>query len=288
MKRIMTVCLFFLGLAGAVAAQGELSGTIQIKGSDTMVNLGQAWAEAYSKAHPGVSVAVTGGGSGTGFSALIGGTCDIAETSRTIKEKEVALAQQKGFTPVEFKVAMDGLAVVVHPDNPVDGLTIDQLADIFTGRITNWREVGGKDLPIVLLSREINSGTHIYFKEHVLRKGRSDIFDEFSPMALLMPSSQAIAEETAQNENAIGYYGMGYVSPAQKALAVAKDAESDYVPPDVADVVSGRYPISRPLLMYTPGEPAGAVKAFLDFVLSPEGQRIVEKVDFVPIRPAAE
>ena len=287
MKKILMACLLVLGMAAPAMAQEELSGTIQIKGSDTMVNLGQAWAEAYSKAHPGVSVAVTGGGSGTGFSALIGGTCDIAETSRTIKEKEVALAQQKGFTPVELKVAMDGVAIVVHPDNPVDGLTIGQLAGIFKGEITNWKEVGGKDLPIVILSREVNSGTHIYVKEHILRGGRKDDFSEFSPMALLMPSSQAIAEEVAQNENAIGYYGMGYVSATQKALSVARDAVSDYVLPDITDVISGYYPVSRPLLMYTPGEPAGVVKAFLEFVLSPEGQKIVEEVDFVPVKPAA-
>jgi len=283
-KNIILACLLAVSLVPAAVAQEELSGTIQIKGSDTMVNLGQAWAEAFSKAHPGVTVAVTGGGSGTGFAALIGGTCDIAEVSRTIKEKEVALAGQKGFKPVEFEVALDGLAVVVHPDNPVDALTIDQLADIFTGRVTNWKQVGGKDLPIVILSREVNSGTHIYFKEHVLRKGRKDIFDEFSPMALLMPSSQAIAEEVAGNENAVGYYGVGYVTPAQKAVAVARDADSEYVTPEVPDIISGRYPISRPLLVYTPSAPTGVVKAFIDFVLSPEGQKIVEEVDFVPIK----
>jgi len=283
-KNIILACLLAVSLVPAAVAQEELSGTIQIKGSDTMVNLGQAWAEAFSKAHPGVTVAVTGGGSGTGFAALIGGTCDIAEVSRTIKEKEVALAGQKGFKPVEFEVALDGLAVVVHPDNPVDALTIDQLADIFTGRVTNWKQVGGKDLPIVILSREVNSGTHIYFKEHVLRKGRKDIFDEFSPMALLMPSSQAIAEEVAGNENAVGYYGVGYVTPAQKAVAVAQDADSEYVTPEVPDIISGRYPISRPLLVYTPSAPTGVVKAFIDFVLSPEGQKIVEEVDFVPIK----
>jgi len=284
-KNIILACLVALSLTGGAVAQEELSGIIQIKGSDTMVNLGQAWAEAFSHAHLGVSVAVTGGGSGTGFAALIGGTCDIAEASRTIKEKEVALAKQNGFQPVEFKVALDGLAVVVHPDNPVSALTIDQLADIFTGRVTNWKEVGGRDLPIVILSREVNSGTHIYFKEHVLRKGRKDLFDEFSPMALLMPSSQAIAEEVAQNRNAIGYYGVGYVTPAQKAIAVARDAGSEFVTPEVPDIISGRYPISRPLLMYTPSAPRGVVRAFIDFVLSPEGQKIVEKLDFVPIAP---
>ena len=162
---ILLVCMFE---ASAFAGQGKNS--IQIKGSDTMVNLGQAWAEKCMEKNPGDFISVTGGGSGTGFSSLISGTCDIAMSSRNIKEKEIALAKQRGIYPNEIKVALDGLAVVVHPDNPVDKLTIDQLAGIFTGRITNWKELGGMDKEIVILSREVNSGTHVYFKEHVLRK----------------------------------------------------------------------------------------------------------------------
>ncbi len=260
----------------------ELSGSIQIKGSDTMVNLGQAWAETFSKEHPAVSVAVTGGGSGTGFAALIGGTCDIAEASRNIEEKEKALLEQKGVQPVELTVALDGVAIVVNPKNPVSKLTLDQLADIFTGKITNWKDVGGPNMPIVILSREVNSGTHIYIKEHVLSREKD--FNEFSPSALLLPSSQAIADEVAQNVNAIGYYGIGYVTAQQKALAIAKDASSVYVEPTMATVKSGSYPISRPLLMYTCGEPKGIIKAFLDFVLSSEGQAIVAKLDFIPVK----
>jgi len=266
-----------------LAAHGEeLSGSIQIKGSDTMVNLGQTWAETFSKEHPAVSVAVTGGGSGTGFAALIGGTCDIAEASRNIEEKEKALLEQKGVEPVELTVALDGVAIVVNPENPVSRLTLDQLADIFTGKITNWKDVGGPNMPIVILSREVNSGTHIYIKEHVLSREKD--FNEFSPSALLLPSSQAIADEVAQNVNAIGYYGIGYVTAQQKALAIAKDASSAYVEPTMATVKSGAYPISRPLLMYTCGEPKGIIKAFLDFVLSPEGQAIVAKLDFIPVK----
>jgi phosphate transport system substrate-binding protein len=274
---------FFSG-AVSVFAQEKLSGAIQIKGSDTMVNLGQAWAEAFSKLYPGVTVAVTGGGSGTGFASLINGSCDIAETSRTIKEKEILLAEKNNCYPYEIKVALDGLVVVVNPKNPVSRLTIAQLGDIFTGKITSWKEVGGPDMAIVILSREVNSGTHIYFKEHVLRKGNEKSMEEFSPMALLMPSSQAIADEVAQNVNAIGYYGMGYVTAKQKAIAVAKDTSSEYVLPDIADVKSGTYPISRPLLMYAKGTPEGVVKVFIDFILSAEGQSLVAKVDFVPIQ----
>ncbi len=277
------VFLFAMLLTGRVFAQQDSTGFIQIKGSDTMVNLGQAWAEAFSKAHPGATVAVTGGGSGTGFTALVSGACDIAEASRTIKQKETDLCAKNGFEPREFKVALDGLAVVVHPKNPIEKLTVDQLAGIFTGKIVNWKEVGGPNMPIVILSREVNSGTHIYFKEHVLRKGDDKSMEEFSPTALLMSSSQAIAEEVAQNPNAIGYYGIGYVSDRQKAVAVAQMVGGEFVMPTEENIKNNKYPISRPLLMYTRGEPKGLVKEFIDFVLSPEGQEIVKKVDFVPL-----
>jgi phosphate transport system substrate-binding protein len=279
------IVLFFCGVlvCSQVFAQ-ELKGSIQIKGSDTMVNLAQGWAEAFAKKNPGVNVAVTGGGSGTGISALISGTADIAECSRTMKQKEIDKAKANGIEPFEITMALDGLAVVVHPANPVSKLTIDELADIFTGKITNWKQLGGQNLPIVILSREVNSGTHVYFKEHVLRKGNEKGTEEFSPMALLMPSSQAIADEVAQNPNAIGYYGMGYISPKQKAVAVAKAKDSEYIEPDIEDVKTGKYPISRPLLMYTKGKPTGAVRVFIDFALSPEGQEIVVKTDFVPLK----
>lgn len=281
MLRKLVLASVGLCFIGAVAYAAD---SIQIKGSDTMVNLGQAWAEDFSKKNPDINVAVTGGGSGTGIAALISGTADIAECSRTMKDKEIAKAKENGITPNEIKVALDGLAVVVHPDNPVSRLTMEELAGIFIGNITNWKELGGKNLPILILSREVNSGTHVYFKEHVLRKGNEKGPEEFSPMALLMPSSQAIADEVSQNENAIGYYGMGYISAAQKAVSVAKDKNSPYMEPTIENVKSGSYPISRPLLMYTKGVPDGKIKAFIDFVLSDEGQEIVKKVDFVPIK----
>lgn len=277
--------LFFacLVIPCVVAFAASNSNSIQIKGSDTMVNLGQAWAEKYMEANPTDFIAVTGGGSGTGFSSLISGTCDIAMSSRNIKDKEIALAKQKGISPFEIKVALDGLAVVVHPKNPISQLTIDQLGLIFSGKVTNWKEVGGPDQKIVILSREVNSGTHVYFKEHVLRKNDPASTEEFAPSALMLSSSQAIADEVAGNSAAIGYYGMGYISSKQKAILVAREQNSAYVAPTVENVVSGNYPISRPLFFYMNGQPQGLVKKFIDFALSQEGQEIVVATDFVPI-----
>ena len=259
-------------------------GSLQIKGSDTMVNLVQAWAEAYMEKYPDLFIAVTGGGSGTGIATLLNGTCDVAMSSRNITPKEMDLAAKKGIAPKEYKVALDGLAVVVHPSNPVSELTLDELAGIFTGHITNWKDAGGLDQRIVVLSREVNSGTHVYFKEHVLRKGNSKSKEEFSADALLLPSSQAIADEITQNPAAIGYYGMGYIGKDHKAVSIAKDAGAEAVDPTEEDVISGRYPISRPLFIYTNGEPNEQTRRFLDFILSDEGQKIVLSMDFVPFQ----
>jgi phosphate transport system substrate-binding protein len=281
-KKILLVSTMFLFLNTINATPRK--NFIQIKGSDTMVNLGQAWAEKYMEKNPEEFMAVTGGGSGTGLSSLISGTCDVAMSSRNIKEKEVDLARQKGIRPYEIKVALDGLAVVVNPKNPVSKLTIDQLAAIFTGKISNWKDLSGKSASIVILSREVNSGTHVYFKEHVLRKNDPNSKEEFAPGALLLSSSQAIADEVAQNPDAIGYYGMGYVSNKQKPIMVAQDAKSEYEAPTIENVINGKYPISRPLFLYTNGQPQGLVKKFIDFVLSKEGQDIVLETDFVPIK----
>lgn len=289
-KSVLSLGLVFLAMSLACTKEVSgpalkgMSGSIQIKGSDTMVNLAQAWAEAYMAKNPEAFVAVTGGGSGTGIASLLNGTCEIAQTSRQVNQKEMDLAKQKGITLTEFTVALDGLAIVVHPGNPVHKLTIDQVADIFTGKIKNWEELGGYDLPIVILSREVNSGTHVYFKEHVLRRGDTKRSDEFADSALLMSSSQAIADEISQNPNAIGYYGMGYLSPHQKVVALANDKNSPFYEPTLENVMSGGYYISRPLLMYTKDKPEGLVKDFINFVLSQEGQQIVRDVDFVPVQ----
>ncbi len=253
--------------------------SIQIKGSDTMVNLVQAWIERFMTYNPDSFVTMTGGGSGTGIAALLNKTCNIASCSRKMKIEELELARNKGIEPKEFVVGLDGLAVVVHPSNPIEKLTITQISDIFTGKITNWKEIGGKESKIVVLSREVNSGTHVYFKEYVLGKGK-----EYTNNALLLPSSQAMADEIAQNPNAIGYYGMGYISPQQKAIVVANDKDSPFVAPTIENVKNGNYSICRPLLMYPIGEPIGLVKKFLDFVLSEEGQAIVKDIDFVPVK----
>lgn len=256
---------------------------IQNKGSDTLVNLALAWAEAYRKVRPDVSIAVTGGGSGTGIAALINGTVDIANASRRMTEEEMAAARANGIEPVEFVVAIDALAVIVHPDNPVGALTIDQLADIFTGRITNWKEVGGRDAPIVLLSRESNSGTHVYFLEEVVRKGEEGNKDIFAPQTLMMPSSVGIISELRRNPNAIGYDGLGYVTPDVKVIAVARDSHSPYVLPSVESGADGSYPLARNLYMYTAGEPTGEVAEYINWIRGPEGQAIVSQLGFVPL-----
>lgn len=276
LKLIRFIVILMMIIGCGRSQQGTDS--IQIKGSDTMVNLIQAWTERFIKNNPGSFIAVTGGGSGTGIAALLNKTCNIAACSRKMEVKELELAKSKGIEPKEFTVALDGIVVVVHPSNPIEKLTVAQLADIFTNKITNWKDIGGKDSKIVILSREVNSGTYVYFKEHVLGKD-----SEYTEEALLLPSSQAVADEVSQNPNAIGYYGIGYITSKQKVVAIAKDKKSLFVTPTIESVRSGNYYISRPLLMYTNGEPTGVVKKFLDFVMGDEGQKIVKEIDFVPV-----
>lgn len=275
-----------LAACGSETTQGgtpELSRAIQNKGSDTLVNVALAWAEAYQKVDPGVSIAVTGGGTGTGIAALINGTVDIANASRQIKPDETAAAEKNNIHPVEIVVAVDALAVIVNPKNPVTELTIQQLADIFTGRITNWKELGGRDAPIVLVSRESNSGTHVYFLDTVIRQGSSTNKDIFAAQTLMMPSSVGITNEVGRNPNAIGYDGLGYVTHEEKTIAVAKDTHSPYVLPSVETASDGRYPLTRNLYMYTAGEPSGVIAEYINWIRGPEGQKIVARLGFVPI-----
>lgn len=272
------------GCTGRAAAAAGNARAIQDKGSDTMVNLALAWAEAYREVQPEIAIAVTGGGSGTGIAALINGTVDIANASREMKESEIADAIANGITPEEHVVAIDALAVIVNKTNPVSRLTIDQLADIFTGRVTNWQEVGGDDAMIVLVSRETNSGTHVYFLEEVVRKGESENKDVFAPQTLLMPSSVGIASEVQRNPRAIGYDGLGYVDPEhEKLIAVAKDADSPFVLPSVATGADGSYPISRALYMYTDQTMEAQIADFVAWVRGPAGQQLVAELGFVPI-----
>jgi phosphate transport system substrate-binding protein len=256
---------------------------IENKGSDTMVNLVLAWAERYEQIHPNVSISVTGGGSGTGLAALINGTVDIANASRQISADEVQAARANSIDPVEFVVARDAIAVIVNPNNPIQELTLEQISKIYKGEINNWQELGGENRPIVRLSRETNSGTHVYFLETVIRLGNKDDPGIFSADTLLLPSSEGIISEVRDNPNAIGYDGLGYVTPEVKVLAVAHDAQSPYVLPGVDTVTNGSYPIARGLYMYTKGEPSGVIKDYLDWIMSSEAQDIVTQLGFVPI-----
>ncbi len=286
---LLPVALLLTGLAlagcggSAAPAAAKQSRAIQNKGSDTLVNLALAWAEHYRTIKPEVAIAVTGGGTGTGLAALINGTVDIANASRKMKDDEIGQARANGIEPQEFTVAVDALAVLVHPSNPVDRLTIDQLADIFTGRITNWKDVGGNDAPIILLSRETNSGTHVYFLEQVVRKGSKENKDIFAPQTLLMPSSVGITSELSRNPNAIGYDGLGYVTEHEKVLAIAKNGNSAYVRPNAQTGGDGSYPIARELYMYTAGQPDQTISDYLTWIKGPEGQAIVTRLGFVPL-----
>lgn len=277
------------GLAGcgkpSTKSAASSSAMIQVKGSDTMVNLGQAWAEAYMKIHPNANISVTGGGSGTGIAAVIQGTTDIAEASRPMKDKEIKLAKERGANPVEHEVALDALSVIVNPANPVSKLTLDQLSDIFTSKIINWKQLGGLDEKIVLLSRDKNSGSHVFFLEHVVRRGNEKGPEEYAKTALMMPSSESIASQVATDKGTIGYVGLGYVDPKKhKALSIAKTAEEPFIKPSIENAVNHTYPISRPLYWYTNGQPKGDIKELLDFALSPQGQTIVDNLGFAPLK----
>ena len=283
------VLLFSASCGPQSSSQGAASNSsanyIENKGSDTIVNLALAWAEKYQAEHPDVRISVTGGGSGTGIASLINKTVDIANASRQIKEEEVAEAKSNGVEPVEHIIARDAIAVIVNPENPVSQLTLKQISDIYSGKTTNWSEVGGEDRPIVRLSRETNSGTHVYFLETVLRLGSKDDKTLFSMDTLLLPSSEGIVAEVRQNPNAIGYDGLGYVPKDLKMIAIAKEAGGAYVLPSIATVNDKSYPIARDLYMYTNGEPTGIVKTYLDWILSSEAQQIVADLGFVPVSP---
>jgi phosphate transport system substrate-binding protein len=278
---IITMVVLLLAGCGESIDPNEPQGFIQSKGSDTMVNAVQMVAEEFMKDYPHVFVAVTGGGSGVGIASLINKTCDIAAASREMKSKEIEMALKRGVNPKELTVAYDGVAVIVNKSNPVDKLTIEDLHRIFTGRATNWKEFGGPDSSIVTLSREVSSGTHLYFKEEVIQLGKKDNKEEFSQGTLLLTSSQAIVEEVAGNEGAIGYLGMGYLSDRTKALQISSG--KGFFLPDVENVLKKLYPLSRGLYVYTNGAPQGVVKLFTDFMMSPAGQRQFVATGFVPV-----
>lgn len=297
--RLAAVALL-LGLAAALLAAnlggcskgGEEGGeaakpaatVIQVKGSDTMVNVAQAWAEAYAKVAPDVEVEVSGGGSGVGIAALIRGTVDIADASRDMKPQEIEAAKKNnGEAPVEFIVGYDALAIFVHKDNPLDEITLDQLAQIYEegGKITKWSDLGvtlpsGQD-EIIRVSRQSSSGTYEFLREHVLDNR------DFKLGSRDLNGSKEVVELVANTPGAIGYSGMGYATPEVKMLKVAPAAGEPAVPPTVEAALDKSYPIARSLQVYTLGEPEGAVKRYIDWILGPEGQKIIEESGYVPV-----
>ncbi|SFH58333.1 phosphate ABC transporter substrate-binding protein, PhoT family [Tindallia magadiensis] len=252
---------------GNTVDYGEM---IEVRGSDTMVNLGQGWAEAFMNKHPEAMISVTGGGSGTGVAALINGTVQMAQVSRSISEDEIQQGLDNGIEIFEIVGARDGIALVVNNDNPVDTLTMEEIKGIYTGEITNWSQLGGDDVEIGMYSRDTSSGTYVFFRDFVL------MGEDFSEDANLMPSTQAIVEGVIQDTGGIGYVGMGYLSEETKTVTVVENDE-EYVPGQAG------YPVARPLHLYTAGEPTGAMKEYVDFILSDEGQEVVANIGFIPL-----
>jgi phosphate transport system substrate-binding protein len=284
---ILPVAVLVIAAITMTGCPGTSGDSFKIIGSNTVEPLSVVWAEEFMKAHPEVSIAVSGPGSGVGIANLIDGTTDVAQASRQIKPAEIEQAQANGVEPYEIQVATDALSVVVNPANPVSELTITQLSAIFTNQITNWSEVGGNDAPIVALSRDTNSGTHVFFKEHVVQmKGlpSEDKTLEYGSKVLFLPSTKEGVDEVAKNSNAIFYPGLGYITDEVKPLAIKKTTDTPGVLPSVATALDGSYPIARPLLYYTNGQPTGAIKDFIDYCLSAEGQAKVTEVGYVPLQ----
>lgn len=281
MAAIVTV-LMISSIPSAWAAKN-----ITVKGSDTIVILGQRWAERYMQKNPAVAIQVTGGGSGTGIAALINGTTDLANASRPIKSSEFDKAKQAGYYPEEFKVAFDSLAVVVNAGNSINELTMKQIMGIYTGRINDWSEVGGTPGAILRYCRESNSGTYVFFKEHVLKNS------DYAPDCQTMPGTSAVANAVSKDAGGIGYGGAAYYLGQKqlKILSVKKDEKSEAVNPvrsdgklDYEAAWTGRYPVARYLYMYAGFRPKGEIKDYMDWILGPEGQKIVEEVGYIPLQ----
>ncbi len=276
--------LIFLMLVLIIAGCGKKSdttksGNFTIKGSDTMVQLMSLLSESYMKANPENKISITGGGSGTGISALLNGTTDICASSREIEEKETAIGKSKNIVPVSISIANDGLAVVVHKDNPINELTMEQVKKIYTGEYKNWKELGGPDQAIDVYSRESSSGTYKFFQEHVLNK------KDYAKEVKLMPSTQTIIQSVTDSKWAIGYSGLGYTKNANiKILGIKKDDSSPSVIPSEKTVLDKTYSIARPLYLIFNGEPKGDLKKFVDFCVSEAGQKIVEESGYVKIK----
>lgn len=274
MKKMMIMMVLAL-TASFIQAQKV---SFKVKGSDTVLPLTQKEAEVYMKKNSNTSIMVTGGGSGVGISALLSGTTDIAQASRSLKLDEKMKLNDAGKAFKETIIAYDALAVIVHPSNKVAQLTREQLEGIFTGKITNWKQVGGDDLKIVVYSRETSSGTYEFFKEHVLNK------KNYASSALLMPATGAIVQSVSQTKGAIGYVGLAYLEKSVKALNVSYDKGKTFVTPNVENAKSKKYPITRPLYYYYLNTTEKVIKPFISFILSPEGQKIVLNEGYVPVK----
>ena len=279
------VILIALAVVACGGSDGASRTLIQNKGSDTLLNVAQAWAEEYKNVDPNVAVAVTGGGSGTGISALINGTVDLANASRQIKDSEMQQARDNGADPQEFVVGYDALAVYLHPDNPIDSFTLAKLADIYgeNGTIETWSQLGisvpgcGSD-EIVRVSRQNNSGTYVYFQEAVLGEG------DYKLGSRDMHGSKDVVELVANTPCAIGYSGLAYATEHVKMPCLMTDEDGNCVAPSTATAIDGTYPIARPLFMYTRSAPEGSIKTYLDWIMSDTGQCIIEEKGYAPVR----
>jgi len=272
------VCLCFAGCGGTETGGSGERKVITVKGSDTMVILGQRWAEEYMNKNPGISIQVTGGGSGTGIAALINGATDICESSRPMKEKEKQdIRARHGKEVKEIPVALDGLAIYVHHSNPIQSITRAQLKSTYRGRLSNWRELGWENAQIVTYSRENNSGTYVFFKEHILDN------EDFAENVQTLPGTAAIVNAVANDRRSIGYGGIAYSTGIRAVPVVGKEG-GEAVSPSLETVQSGKYPLSRNLYFYTAGEPLGHIKEFINWVLSDEGQKTCDQVGYYPLK----
>jgi len=281
MKDKSIVWFLLIGMVFAFSGCGGGSESehrpVTVKGSDTMVILAQSWAENYMKEHAGLTVQVTGGGSGVGIAALINGGTDICEASRPMKAVEKDQVRNRhGKDVKEIPVALDGLAIYVSESNPIKTITETQIKSIYTGKITNWRDLGGKDSRIVAYGRENSSGTYQFFKEHVLGK------EDFAREVQTLPGTGAVVNAVSKDPASIGYGGIAYASGI-RVIPVSRDEKSEAILPSLDTVKSGQYPLARNLFFYTVGEPSGDVKTFIDWVLGPEGQKLCETVGYYPI-----
>ena len=289
---VITMLLFAaIVFTGCKKKEEVEKSVVSVKGSDTMVNLSQKWAETFMQKNVNASIQVTGGGSGTGIAALLNGTMDIANASRELKSKEYDKAKELGISPKEFKVALDGIAVIVHMNNPIDVLTVDQVRDLFIGKIKNWKELGGSDSPITLYGRENSSGTYEFFKEKVLGKDERGETRDFATTTQVLQGTAALGEAVARDTKAVGYGGVGYFAARTdvKILKIKENSEAAAIAPATGGIVnyeaiwSGDYSISRYLYCYTNGTPEKKIQDFLDFILSSEGQDLVKQMEYIPL-----